>query len=57
VGAVDLDRAAARLGLSQLKQSLGVSSPPSSVEIAMRVRQATETIARGQAKGGNSRER
>jgi TetR/AcrR family transcriptional regulator, mexJK operon transcriptional repressor len=49
--------AAAWLGVSQLKQSLGVSGPPSSAEIAVRVRLATETMLRGWAAGGNSRER
>jgi len=47
--------AAAWLGVSQLKQSLGVSGPPSSAEIAIRVRRATETMLRGWAAGGNSR--
>lgn len=39
--------AAAWLGVSQLKQSLGVSAPPSPPEIALRVRLATETMLRG----------
>jgi TetR/AcrR family transcriptional repressor of mexJK operon len=46
---------AAWLGVSQLKQSLGVSGPPSSAEIALRVRHATETMLRGWAAGGSSR--
>jgi TetR/AcrR family transcriptional regulator, mexJK operon transcriptional repressor len=49
--------AAAWLGVSQLKQSLGVSGPPSSAEIAIRVGQATETMLRGWAAGGKPRKR
>jgi TetR/AcrR family transcriptional repressor of mexJK operon len=40
---------AAWLGVSQLKQSLGVSGRPSPPEIALRVRLATETMLRGWA--------
>ncbi len=47
--------AAAWLGVSQLKQSLGVSGPPSPAEIALRVRLATETMLRGWATGQSSR--
>ena len=43
--------AAAWLGVSQLKQSLGVSGPPSQEEIALRVRRATETMLRGWGAG------
>ncbi len=43
--------AAAWLGVSQLKQSLGVSGPPSQEEIALRVRCATETMLRGWGAG------
>jgi TetR/AcrR family transcriptional repressor of mexJK operon len=42
---------AAWLGVSQLKQSLGVSGPPSHEAISRRVRQATETMLRGWAAG------
>jgi TetR/AcrR family transcriptional repressor of mexJK operon len=48
--------AAAWLGVSQLKQSLGVSGPPSPAEIAIRVRHATETMLCGWAAGDVSRE-
>jgi TetR/AcrR family transcriptional regulator, mexJK operon transcriptional repressor len=43
--------AAAWLGVSQLKQSLGVSGPPSQEAISRRVRQATQTMLRGWAAG------
>jgi TetR/AcrR family transcriptional regulator, mexJK operon transcriptional repressor len=43
---------AAWLGVSQLKQSLGVSGPPSPTEIAVRVSRATETMLRGRAARG-----
>jgi TetR/AcrR family transcriptional repressor of mexJK operon len=48
--------AAAWLGVSQLKQSLGVSGPPPPAEIAVRVRLATETMLRGWAAGSGPRE-
>ncbi len=38
---------AAWLGVDQLKQSLGVSGPPSPAAISRRVRSATETMLRG----------
>jgi TetR/AcrR family transcriptional repressor of mexJK operon len=41
--------AAAWLGVSQLKQSLGVAGPPSPPEIARSVRLATETMLKGWA--------
>lgn len=47
--------AAAWLGVSQLKQSLGVAGQPSPAEIALRVRSATETMLRGWAKDQPSR--
>jgi len=42
---------AAWLGVDQLKQSLGVSGPPSKEAISRRVRSATETMLRGWAAG------
>jgi len=43
---------AAWLGVDQLKQSLGVSGPPSKDAISRRVRSATETMLRGWAARG-----
>lgn len=46
--------AAAWLGVSQLKQSLGVAGQPSPAGIALRVRRATETMLRGWARDQSS---
>ena len=43
---------AAWLGVDQLKQSLGVSGPPSKEAISRRVQSATEALLRGWAAGG-----
>ena len=43
---------AAWLGVDQLKQSLGVSGPPSKEAISRRVRSGTEAMLRGWATGG-----